>query len=67
MEWADIEEQGVILVVIDAKTGWMKAFPNKNRFTQTVRKSPSAVFARVVVLTKTLFSDNGPNLRRIKF
>ena len=59
MDWGYVQDQGNILVIVDASSGWIEAFPIRNRTSKTVKAYLSQIFARFGI-TKTLVSDNGP-------
>ena len=59
MDWGYVEDQGNILVIVDAGSGWIEAFPAGNRTSETVKIYLSQIFARFGI-PKTLVSDNGP-------
>ena len=52
-------DHGNILVIVDAGSGLIEAFPEGNRTSETVKIYLSQSFARFGI-TKTLVSDNGP-------
>ena len=59
MDWGYVKDQGNILVVVDAGSGWIEAFPAGNRTSQTVKVHLSQIFARFGI-PRILVSDNGP-------
>ena len=59
MDWGYVKDQGNILVIVDAGSGWIEAFPTGNRTPETVKIYLSQIFARFGI-PKTLVSDNGP-------
>ena len=59
MEWGYVKEQGNILVIADAGSDWIEAFPAGNRTSETVKIYLSQIFARFGI-PKTFVSDNGP-------
>ena len=59
MDWGYTKDQGNILVIVDAGSGWIEAFPAGNRTSETVKIYLSQIFARFGI-PKTLVSDNGP-------
>ena len=59
MDWGYVKDQGNILVIVDAGSGWIEAFPAGNRTSQTVKVYLSQIFARFGI-PRTLVSDNGP-------
>ena len=59
MDWGYVKDQGNILVIVDAGSGWIEAFPAGNRTSETVKLYLSQIFARFGI-PKTLVSDNGP-------
>ena len=61
MDWGNVKDQGNILVIVDAGSGWIEVFPAGNRTSETVKISPSQIFARFGI-PKTLVSDNGPEI-----
>ena len=58
MDWAHFSAIGDILVVVDAKSGWLEAYPCKSRNSATVIKVLRTIFARWGI-PKALVSDNG--------
>ena len=59
MDWGYVKDQGNILVIVDAGSGLIEAFPAGNRTSQTVKVYLSQIFARFGI-PRTLVSDNGP-------
>ena len=59
MDWGYVKDQGNILVIVEAGSGWIEAFPAGNRTSETVKIYLSQIFARFGI-PKTLVSDNGP-------
>ena len=59
MDWGYVKDQGNILVIVDAGSGWIEAFPAGNRTSQTVKVHLSQIVARFGI-TRILVSDNGP-------
>ena len=59
MDWGYAKDQGNILVIVDAGSGWIEAFPAVNRTSQTVKVYLSQIFAEFGI-PRTLVSDNGP-------
>ena len=59
MDWGYVKDQGNILVIVDAGSGWIEAIPAGNRTSQTVKVYLSQIFARFGI-PRTLVSDNGP-------
>ena len=57
MDWAYVKDHGNILIIVDAGSGWIEAFPCNDRSTANVIKCLSATFARFGVPYK-LVSDN---------
>ena len=57
--WTGAKDQGNILVIVDAGSGWIEEFPAGNRTSETVKIYLSQIFARFRI-PKTLVSDNGP-------
>jgi hypothetical protein len=60
MDWADIGSRPV-LIVVDAGSGWIEAFPTANRLSSTVIRCLRTVFTRFGAPV-CLVSDNGPEL-----
>ena len=60
MDWADLGFSQV-LIVVDAGSGWIEAFPTRNRLSSTVIKCLRCVFTRFGI-PLCLVSDNGPEL-----
>ena len=61
MDWGNIKDNGNILVILDAGSGWIEVFPAGNRTSETVKVYLSQIFARFGI-PKTLVSDNGPEI-----
>ena len=59
MDWGYFKDQGNILVIVHAGSGWIEAFPAENRTSQTVKVHLSQVFARFGI-PRILVSDNCP-------
>ena len=59
MDWGYVKDQGNILVIFDAGSSWMEAFPAGNRISETVKIYLSQIFAKFGI-PKTLVSNNGP-------
>ena len=59
MDWGYVKDQGNILVIVDAGSGWIEAFPAGNRTSETVETYLSQIVARLGI-PKTLVSDDGP-------
>ena len=59
MDWGYDKDQGIILVIVDAGSGWIEAFPAGNRTSQTVKVHLSQIFARFG-RPRVLVSDNDP-------
>lgn len=57
MDWAYVKGEGNVLIIVDAGTGWIEAFPCAKRTTDNVRKCLRAVFSRFGI-PNTLVSDN---------
>ena len=57
MDWAYIQEVGNILIIVDADSGWIKAFISGNRPTEKVIHCLSTLFERFGI-PHTLVSDN---------
>lgn len=60
MDWADVGFSQV-LIVVDAGSGWIEAFPTTNRLSSTVIRCLRCIFTRFGVPV-CLVSDNGPEL-----
>ena len=60
-DWAYDEEVGEILVVVDAGSGWIEAFPRSNRATKGVMEALQALFGRFG-MPRTFVTDNGMEL-----
>ena len=58
IDWADIGSRPV-LVMVDAGSGWIEAFPTANRLSSTVIRCLRTVFTRFGAPV-CLVSDNGP-------
>ncbi len=58
IEWLNKPDHGEILVIVDAGSGWIEAFPCTDRSTRTVIRCLRNVFARFGV-PFTLVSNNG--------
>ena len=59
MDWGYIEDQGNILVIVDAGSCLIEAFPAGKRTSQTVKVHLNQIFARFG-MPRILVSDNGP-------
>ena len=59
MDWGYVKDQDIILVIVEAGSGWIEAFPAGNRTSQTVKLYLSQIFARLGI-PRILVSDNGP-------
>ena len=57
MNWGYVEDQGNILVIVDAGSGVIKTFHVRNRTSETVKVCISQIFA-MFGIPKTLISDN---------
>jgi hypothetical protein len=57
IDWAYIKKQGNVLIVVDAGSGWIEAFPCSDRSSANVIKCLSATFSRFGI-PYTLVSDN---------
>ena len=55
MDWGYVKDQGNILVIVDARSGWIEALPVGKRNSQTVK-----VYFCKIWDTRTIVSDNGP-------
>ena len=44
MDWGYVKDQGNILVIVDAGSGWIEAFPAGNRTSQTVKVYLSQIY-----------------------
>ena len=58
IDWGYAKDQGNIIVIVDAVSGWMEAFPAGNRTSETVKVYLNQIFARFGI-SKTLVTDNG--------
>ena len=61
MDCGYVKNQGKILVIVDARSGWREAFTMGNRTSESVKVYLGQIFARFGI-PKTLVSDNGPEL-----
>ena len=59
MDWGYVKDQGNILLIVDAGSGWKEAFTATIRASQTVKVHLSHIFARLGI-PRILVSDNGP-------
>ena len=59
MDWGYVKDQSNILVIVDAGSSWIEAFPSGIRTSQTVKVHLSQSFARFGI-PRMLVSDNGP-------
>ena len=59
INWGYVDDQGNILVIVDAGSGWIEAFPAGNRTSEIIKVYLSQIFARFGI-PKTIVSDNGP-------
>ena len=58
-DWGYVKDQGNILVIANAGSSWIEAFPAGNRTSQTVKVHLSQIFARFGI-PRIFVSDNGP-------
>ena len=58
MDWADVPGAGLVLVMVDAGSGWIEAFPTRDRSSKTVIKCLRTIFTRFGV-PELMVSDNG--------
>ena len=63
MDWGYVRDQGNILVIVDAGSGWIDAFPEGIRTSETVKIYVS-MFARFGI-PKASVSDNGPEFVKV--
>ena len=54
-----------ILVIVDVGSGWIKAFPVRNRISQTMKVYLSPIYERFRTL-KTLVQDNDPEFVSVR-
>ena len=59
MYWIYVKDQGNILVIVHASSGWIETFPAENRASKTVQVYLNQIFARFGT-PKILVSDHGP-------
>ena len=59
LHWGYVNDQDNILVIVDAGSGWIEAFPAGNRTQETVKVYLSQIFAKFGI-PETLVSDDGP-------
>ena len=59
LDWGCVKNQGNILVIVDAGSGWIEVFPEGNKTSETVKFYLSQIFARFGI-PKTFVSNNGP-------
>lgn len=59
IDWAYVKEAGNVLIAVDSFSGWIEAFPCKDRSTDNVIRSLRTVFTRFGV-PELLVSDNAP-------
>ena len=59
LDWGYVKDQDGIVVIVDAGSGWIEAFPARNRTSETVKVYLSKIFARFGI-PKTLVFDNCP-------
>ena len=57
MDWAYVKDAGNVLIIVDAATGWIEAFPIRDRSSASVIKCLHTVFTRFGV-AEILVSDN---------
>lgn len=63
MDWAYISEVDMnVLIIVDSFSGWIEAFPARNRESKTVIESLRTVFTRFGV-PEVLVSDNGKEFK----
>ena len=61
MDWGYVKDQCETLVIVDAGSGYIEAFPAGNRTSQTMKMHLSQFFARFGI-PRLLISDNGSEL-----
>ena len=59
MDWAHVKGIGDVLILVDAGSGWIEAFPMCDRTSASVIKCLRTVFTRFGV-AETLVSHNAP-------
>ena len=59
MDWGYVRNHGKILVIVDAVSGWIEAFPAGNRTSQTVKARLSQIIAKFDI-PGILVSDKCP-------
>ncbi|MEE4247241.1 MAG: transposase family protein, partial [Kangiellaceae bacterium] len=59
MDFAHVRSAGDVLIIVDSATGWIEAFPTRDRTSASVIKCLRAVFSRFG-MPKLLVSDNAP-------
>ena len=59
LDWGYVKDQANILLIVDAGSSWLEAFPAGNRTSQTVKVHMSQIFARFGI-PRIFVSDNGP-------
>ena len=59
MDWGYVKDQGNILVIVEAGSSWIEAFPAGKGTSQTVKVHLSQIFAKYEI-PRILVSDNGP-------
>ena len=64
MYWGYVKDQGKILVIVEAGSGWIEAFPAGNRNSQTVNGRLSQIFAKFGI-PGIIVSDKGPEFASI--
>ena len=57
-DWAHVSKVGNVLVIVEAASGWIEAFPFNDRKTTSVISSFNTVISRFGV-PKQLVTDNG--------
>ena len=59
IDWGYVKDKGNILIINDAGSGWIEAFPAGNRISETVKIYLSQIFSGFGI-PKALVSDNCP-------
>ena len=57
MDWGYVKDVGIILIIVDAGSGWIEAFPCRDRSSNSVIKCLRTVFTRFGI-PQVVVSDN---------
>ena len=58
MDWGYVKNQGNVLVIVEAGSGWIEVFPSGNRTLETFKTYHNQIFAKFGI-QEIVVSDNG--------